>query len=67
MGGEKENGKDSFRDFVAKTFADFSKIILAAAFTSEFFVKGTPEMRIMIFAVFFWLMALSFWVHSKKG
>jgi hypothetical protein len=67
MEDDKREKTGSFRDFVAKTFADFSKIILAAAFTSEFFVKGTPEMRIMIFAVFFWLMALSFWVHSKKG
>jgi hypothetical protein len=62
----EENMQKSKETFIAKTLADFAKIILAAALASEFFAIFHLIIRLLMVLVFSILIIWAFAIYPKE-
>jgi len=59
--------KSNRREALSKTLLDFSKISVAAAFVTEFFIKFPLYARIIIWVALVGLIWLGIWTCPEKG
>ena len=53
------------RKLLAKTFMDIAKIIVAAAFASQFFVEYSGSIRIVICSTLLLMVCVGIFTHPK--